>query len=164
MRYALLIVALLCCGLAWSENPYPTPREKSQHQENSPQKRGEKGKSEQRGTDNLPLVIKILPPEKTESIATKNPANIKESAPANWTFEIGSAIVTAVATAVIAWFTVALARSTKKLWAAGERQAQLARDEFEFTKKQLKDATNLAERQMLLTGMQTDCGRRCQPG
>jgi hypothetical protein len=45
-------------------------------------------------------------------------------------FDISAAVITALATGFIAWFTLTLKHSTDRLWDAGERQLQLIRDNF----------------------------------
>lgn len=130
MRAILFVVALSFCGYADSQPPDPSKRIDGQPQQNHSNQANNKTKAEERGTDNLPFVVKVIPSKTSENITNKNPQDSKETASDNRILEVTSAAITAIATAVMAFFTFTLARSTKKLWETTNKSVDLGRDEF----------------------------------
>src|SRR6202011_5752296 len=47
-------------------------------------------------------------------------------------FDVFSGSITAIATMLIAWFTLSLRRSTDKLWTAGKEQLEASKDQLKF--------------------------------
>jgi hypothetical protein len=132
MRFLLLIAALLFCGYSFAESQQSIPSIgiDGQTQQKHPKQASNKTKTDEYGTDNLPFVVKIIPSNNSETITGQDPQDSKKSAPDNLSFEVISAVITAIATAVMAFFTFTLARSTKKLWETTNKSVDLAREEF----------------------------------
>lgn len=132
---SIAAVLLVICGMAIaaSQPPAPTPAEHGQPQKKHSHKRGSEGQGDKRGTQESPLFVKVAPTEISKPITSEKPTDgDKEPSFYRWIDRI-SALVTALATFAMAGFTLALWRSTDKLWLAGENQ-------LNFIKKQAADS------------------------
>lgn len=100
-----------------------------------------------KGTEGRPLFVKIVPDLEAKPKADGN-AQIEDTKPReDRTIEIVSIALTAFATCVMAFFTVSLARSTRKLWVEAKTAGAIA----QTTASAALRAAEVAERSLMST-------------
>jgi len=123
MRIALVVLFMLCGVSVFAESQLPpSPSGVKNHGEQYPAKTNNKREKEARGSEKNPVFIKQAQPEVQGKTRDNEGKNIDNSS----VFHDWPTMVTAIFTAVLAWSTIALWRSTQAL-------ARLSRDEFNAT-------------------------------
>jgi len=145
---------LLCCvvvlggtALAASNPPDPASAPKTSQKKPQAARPAPIAAADQRGTEQLPLVVKVLGPKAAEQHAEQRAPEVKSAPPEDRTLEVLAIVMTGVATVVVAIFTARLHYSTKGLWReaikaggnaekaanAATASVELARKEFAVT-------------------------------
>ncbi|MEO8060252.1 MAG: hypothetical protein ABI671_18200 [Burkholderiales bacterium] len=126
MRAALVLCGLVLLTGASSDHPRPAGSPKSGQKQAQPAKSTQGTESDQRGTEKLPLVVKVVDPKPTHQHTEQKPEEVREAPKEDRTLEIVSIIATGAATIVIAVFTTLLYCSTRGLWIEAKKAGDTA--------------------------------------
>lgn len=152
MLNAARVVALAVL-LAWllparSEPPLPAPRKDSQPQQQHPTKADQEAKTDKTDTaPSLPIQV-VIAPRNANSHAYQDGDNRGKESAFGYSIEAISAFVTAIATALIAVFTIVLACSTKRLWREAKITSRIAFKSAVTAKKTVDMMETTAKRQL----------------
>jgi len=147
MRALLLVVALSVCGYAWSDNiKEPIVQTKSTQQKTT---------TDKQGTEQIPFVIKIAAPKKSDA-ETKEEQTDKTEHSRNESLTAKGTIALAVITAILSFATIILAGFTWKLWSATVELGRDAKATSARQATQMQRSLDLSERQLRIEGAQTD--------
>lgn len=154
LRLAVIVLALLVTGAAYSNPPSPTPSIDGQHQKRHPSTPEEKAAHDPAGTDKQPFVVKSLEAEKTPE-RTEQERPEREEKAANERSLIVWTIVLAGTTIILAlfaggqlymfWVQLGLIRISLDEAKTAAEAASKAADAAERTVNTMKDT---AERQL----------------
>ncbi len=101
-----------------SKPPIPSPRKDSQPQQPHASESNTQSQEDQRGTKNKPIVVEILQPPIDAAHTEKKPEKSDTQPPEDKTVEKVSAALNALASVVMAAFTICLWWTAKKQWEA----------------------------------------------
>jgi hypothetical protein len=141
VRAAFLYCVVMLGGsaLAALNPPDPASAPKTSQKKAQAAKPAQSAAADQRGTEQLPLIIKVLEPKAAEQRASE----VKSAPPEDRTLEVLAIVMTGVATVVVAIFTARLHYSTKGLWreaikagGTAEKAADAATASVELARKE----------------------------
>jgi hypothetical protein len=109
MKTPWIALALMVACAAWaaSQSPSPGPLKSTQQKEDHPAEKDGATTNYQRGTQDAPVVIKVLPAEEDKTKAAKEGQKARDQATMDHV-TIGGNVVMALFTAIVAGFTVGL--------------------------------------------------------
>lgn len=148
VRRGVLLAVALIARVAYAYEPAPTSTKTPSPLQAQSAASDQALKNDKRGTKSEPLVVDIVPAsDAKEREQWEREKGDKDTAINHGIENFNGLLVL---------FTIVL--GGVGIWQAilVRRQIGLAREEFEFTKKQMTEAADLAEKQMLLTGRQAD--------
>lgn len=119
VAHVLLVLTLLVCSLAHSQPPTPAPAKGSAGPQAQSNKSKQAATADQRGTANVPLVVHVLPTQKTQAEATQE-AEDREAEATNKRWSL-------IFSGLLVMFTVVLAVSTIFLYKATAKTADAAK-------------------------------------
>jgi hypothetical protein len=135
VRWFLLSLAL-AIGSAQSQGPAPSPAKGTEGSKTQAAKGQQKAKQDQRGTANVPLVVDVLRPKKSEAEAAQD-AKDREDRAAEARFSLGFNFLLVLFNGILAVSTVLLwvvtskvANAAKESANAAEKSIAIAREEF----------------------------------
>lgn len=126
MALAFVLLGAGCVN-AQSQPPSPAPFKAGQVPQKNSNLGHHKSYSKQRGTENTPLVVKVVPPQPTEEEAQRHASEHQKEASRKRRDHLFTGLV-AGANAIMALFTVLLWRSTEKLWDAAQEQSGITKN------------------------------------
>ena len=115
----LICFVALLMGLgtdSWSKPPSPSPTEASQNPENPTKPTDKPTSKEERGTENLPIFIKILPTSEAQTKPDETANNQQDDSPSDWWLvvpTISIAVIAAIQTLVFGWQGIQLKRTVE---------------------------------------------------
>lgn len=112
----LLAALVVAAAVAASQPPSPSKPSHSRGEQTQTGKPAQPASANQRGTEESPLFVKVVQPEPAADHPQSASSQSKEKPAEDKTLDYVLAAITTIATAVIAAFTITLARSTDKLW------------------------------------------------
>ena len=135
----LFVTAFLMLVInAYSQGPSPTPGEKSQEWQDCTTKTNKKGNSHQECRQKNPLLIKVVESEASKAGGDKQRENKDQKSFEEHlikSIEIGSPLISAIAAAVIAIFTVFLVGYNKKMLEITDQSMTIAKAAADATMK-----------------------------
>ena len=127
---------------ATSQPPPPSGAPKRGQEDSRPAKHADRPKEQPKGAGDSTLVVKATPPESASAHTESDTKDVKETPKEDRTLEVAAIVVTAIATAVVAFFTVALSCSTKRLWREAKISSRIALKTARTTQGALELARN----------------------
>lgn len=125
-----LILIIMWPVYTQSQEPSPAPLKASKEQQNKPSPKQAESKDHQRGTDNLPFVVKIAKTSPTAQKESDNTKNSDNKSSSDWRKIIFDASLV-IFNGLLAAFTLGLFISTRKMWKSTEKAANAAKDAAE---------------------------------
>lgn len=129
MRCIAAILLALVLGGAYSQSPTPRGGQADEPPRAQTKSPNQRVAIDERGTEKVPVVVKVLPTPKTVAEAAQEAADRLAKATAD-SWMLAFTGILAVFTVVLAVSTIALWRVTKKSADAVKQAADVARDEF----------------------------------
>ena len=115
----LITVFLISVVNLYSQEPSPTPLILSQPQQNKTEPKHTKSNDQQRGSDELPLAVKIIKAKESNPKENDNAKNTKENATTNWLLVLFNGL--------LAIFTLGLYITSHKMWKSTKGAADAAK-------------------------------------
>ncbi len=134
LRIIAIILASLIAGAVYSDNPASTQLKEGQSKQAHFSKTN-KGNTDQRGTEKSPLIVKGVPSESGDTRTAREGENTNNKPFLEWNIESVSLGISALATIVIAIFTIALSCSTKRLWQETKASSAIANKSADAAKQ-----------------------------
>ena len=144
----LLLLLALFVGMAQSEEPFQSPHNGAAKKQEQATKAKNSTSNDRRGTEDAPLVVKVITRNETNPHVDSNTKPSENKPFIVRVIELGSLIVTAFATVVMAVFTARLWISTDKLWCEAKASSRLAEQAAERAKRTVDMMEKNAERQL----------------
>lgn len=138
-----LIFFLLVGISVYSQEPPPTPPILSQPQQNKTKPQQTKSNHKERGSDDFPLVVKIIgtnTPQPKESNYTKN---TNENTTTNWLLVFFNGL--------LAFFTFGLYKYNRKMWKSTDIAANAAQQAAESTKNSVDNISKIERAYIFVT-------------
>lgn len=120
---SIFILVGVSITFAQSNPPPPTPSKTGQKPEANTAQHNEAPAKDQRGTESLPLVIKVVPPTTVEPESSKDHKETSDDTSAEWWLVYVTGVLCAI-TLALAFFTGWLWNATKKLVMGADRTAK----------------------------------------
>ncbi len=136
VRCLLMFALLFSSGLVWAASDQPTPGagEQSEAKHSQPTKQEPRPATNQRGSESVPPVAKVIPPQDAQPKPDGTPyKHVHEPHPDWWTI---------VPTILLAFFTLGLFIYTARLWGA---TGELVREAKDTARKELRAYVCMAE-------------------
>jgi len=131
----IILKLILVLLIAWpvyvqSQEPSPAPLKANKEQQNKTAPKQTGSKDHQRGTDNLPFVVKIAKTSITAQKEYDNTKNSENNSSSDW-WKIFFDASLVIFNGLLAAFTLGLFISTRKMWRSTEKSANTAKDAAE---------------------------------
>ena len=152
MHILLLVITLLFPGPveAQSQEPSPAPSKATQKPQAQSEHNKQRADADQRGTQDSPLFIKVIPSTSGEPQAAKETHKQDEStSPEWWLVYVTLALVTV--TTGLAIYTAKLWGATKSLAEEAKRSAERQANEMQESLRIAKDSVEIARSEFLAT-------------
>jgi len=125
--FVSLMLLLFTVAIVYSQEPPPTPTILSQPQQNKTKPKQTESNYKERGSDELPLIVKIIDTNEPKSKEGNQTKTANENTTVNWLLVFFNGL--------LAIFTFGLYVSTYKLWKTTNRVANATKDAADAAKK-----------------------------
>lgn len=137
LRLAVIALTLLVAGAAYSTQPSPTPPKASHQPETTPKQPEQRATTDQRGTENSPVFITVIPPVSVESQAAKEAEKYRDYMSAEWWLIYITGFLVAA--------TIGLMIYTARLWRATNTLAIDAKKTAERQAREMQASLRIAQ-------------------